>query len=251
MVYRSNRDGRGCVWLQDFETGKKTEHCTDAVNTLPPYISPGGKRAFYWAGRTVLVMDAGGGKEQFICRRCRPGPWLADEQRLLIQYNDGRVAVKDPGDPEGRDVLRSGKRKLEDPEPSPDARWIAFHTTDRRGAQIFVAPFRHTEPVLEKDWIPITDASAIDRNAHWSPGGNLLYFLSDRDGMRCIWAQRIDPRTGRPRGAAFPVHHFHHARLSLTQGANPSDVSMSVAKDRLVVSIVENTGNIWILGAER
>jgi len=50
---------------------------------------------------------------------------------------------------------------------------------------------------------------AIDRYVWWSPDGNLLYFISERDGFVCLWAQRLDPATKHPQGAAFPIRHFH------------------------------------------
>ena len=64
------------------------------------------------------------------------------------------------------------------------------------------------------DGIPITDGKEIDRQAYWSPDGNLLYYLSDRDGFRCIWAQSLNPATKHPEGEAFTVLHFHQGRAT-------------------------------------
>ena len=86
----------------------------------------------------------------------------------------------------------------------------------------------------------------MDRYACWSPDGNLLYFLSEREGFRCIWAQRLDPATTHPSGAAFPVRHFHTSRRSLMTIGDPLFVGMSVAVDKLVFSMTERTGNIWM-----
>ena len=130
---------------------------------------------------------------------------------------------------------------------SPDDRWIAFHTISSPGTrQIFIAPFRGAVPVPKNDWIPITDAQAIDRYSRWSPDGALLYFLSERDGFVCLWAQRLDPATKRPAGAAFAVRHFHTARRSLATIGNPSLMGMSVGTGRLIFSMTEQTGNIWM-----
>jgi len=35
--------------------------------------------------------------------------------------------------------------------------------------------------------------------ANWSPDGKLVYFISTRDGFRCVWAQRLDA-AGKPAG---------------------------------------------------
>ena len=86
----------------------------------------------------------------------------------------------------------------------------------------------------------------MDRYAFWSPDGKLLYFLSERDGFRCIWAQRLDPATKHPSGAAFPIRHFHTSRRSLATVGDPLYIGLSVAVDKLVFSMTERTGNIWM-----
>ena len=49
----------------------------------------------------------------------------------------------------------------------------------------------------------------------WSPDGNLLYYISEADGFRCIRARRLDPATKRPIGQPLDVYHSHSARRSL------------------------------------
>jgi Tol biopolymer transport system component len=252
LVYRSDRNGRECIWVKDLTSGKEVEHCGERLRGTPAYLSPGGARILYTADRGTHVMKTDGSEDKTVCRGCRPLAWLPDENRFLFQYRDRRLSVKGIGEDEGREVLRSEEFGIAEPRPSPDGKWIAFHVTKRPvGMQVFVAPFRDSEPVREKDWIAITGDSSNDRSAHWSPDGSLLYFLSDRDGHRCVWAQRLDSRTKLPRGEPFGVQHFHHARLSLMNGREPGDVGLSVAKDRLVVSVFEMTGNIWMLGGRR
>jgi hypothetical protein len=75
----------------------------------------------------------------------------------------------------------------------------------------------------------------------------MLYFVSDQDGFRCLWAQRLEPSTKHPAGPAFAVYHFHHARLSLTGvGLTPAAAGPSVAKDKIVFALGELTGNVWM-----
>ena len=66
----------------------------------------------------------------------------------------------------------------------------------------------------------------------WSPDGNLLYFLSERDGFRCIWGQKLDPASKRPLGAPFrcttrmipgdPSGMYHSVSFPCPQVANRS-----------------------------
>ena len=87
----------------------------------------------------------------------------------------------------------------------------------------------------------------MDRQSYWSPDGNLLYFLSDRDGFRCIWAQPLDAGSKRPDGEAKSVLHFHGRRRSLRGvGNRVSAIKLSVAGGRLVFALGELTGNIWM-----
>jgi Tol biopolymer transport system component len=57
----------------------------------------------------------------------------------------------------------------------------------------------------------VTDGKALDREPRWSVDGNLIYVLSDRDGLRCIWARKLDPKTKQPIGSIYPVLHLHNA----------------------------------------
>jgi len=52
--------------------------------------------------------------------------------------------------------------------------------------------------------------------------------------------------TKHPSETVFPVRHFHTSRRSLTTIGDPIGMGMSVAVDKLVFSMVERTGNIWM-----
>jgi len=45
---------------------------------------------------------------------------------------------------------------------------------------------------------------------------------------------------------SFPAQHCHTARRSLMTIGDPSAMEMSVAIDRIIFSMVERTGNIWM-----
>jgi hypothetical protein len=106
-------------------------------------------------------------------------------------------------------------------------------------------PFLGERELKESEWIPVTDGSQKDFKSRWSPDGNLLYFVSHRDGFRCLWAQRLDPRTKRPLGAAFEVFPSHRARLSL-MNVNVTGLEFSVAHDKIIFNLGELGGNIWM-----
>ena len=150
--------------------------------------------------------------------------------------------------------MNSGKRSpaiqyssdLVQPHVSPDGRWIALHTNiSAVQVPIMVIPLRNGVAAGEKEWVTITDGSGFDLDANWSPDGNLLYFLSERDGFRCIWGQKLDPTSKRPLGAPFPVYHSHDPRRSI-RNVWLDHLCMSVSRNQIVFPMGELTGNIWI-----
>ena len=110
-------------------------------------------------------------------------------------------------------------------------------------------PFRDGQP-RDEEWIAVTNGERQDAFPYWSPDGNLLYFESDRDGSLCLWAQPLDALTKRPVGPAFAAHHFHDVRRSLANLPIPM-FGIAVARDRIVLTLGERTGNIWIAEPEK
>jgi hypothetical protein len=84
-----------------------------------------------------------------------------------------------------------------------------------------------------------------DDKPRWSPDGRLLYFLSERDGFRCLWALPFDAAKRRPSGPVFAVYHSHLARQSmLNLDLGPLDTA--VAPGKFIFNMAERTGNIWM-----
>ena len=112
--------------------------------------------------------------------------------------------------------------------------------------QLFIVPFRFGQVTPQSEWIPITDGKALDRDPSWSPDGNMLYWLADRDGQRGIWACKLDPATKRRVGDAFEVRTFRSARRSMMKFGNSGQSRPAVARDKIVFALGEETGNIWM-----
>ena len=131
---------------------------------------------------------------------------------------------------------------------------MAFQATDNetRASRVYVIPLAGQLPVPREQWIPITGASELSRDPVWAPAGPFLYFTSERDGFRCLWARRLDPATQTPQGGAFPVQHFHTTRLALSNFAGSGNIiSLSAGGNRPVFALTETTGNIWLEDVKR
>jgi hypothetical protein len=133
---------------------------------------------------------------------------------------------------------------------SPGDQWIScIGVTGGGRARVYIAPLR-TAIIDESEWIAVTNDESFHDKAIWAPNGNLLYFTSDRDGFRCIWAQRLHPTTKKPVGPPLSIYHSHSARRSLTN-ADILALEISAVDDRLVFHLGENTANIWMAAFER
>src|SRR5262245_20177883 len=144
-------------------------------------------------------------------------------------------------------LAKHAKRLLSNPRFSPGGRWIAFHASaDPARRQIFVAPVRSdNQPAPEVDWIPITDGRSMDWFASCHPDGNAIYWISEHDGWRCLAFRRLDPETKKPLDEMSYAKHFHGGRRSMMH-RSPGFLRPSIARDKIVFSLVERTGNIWM-----
>jgi hypothetical protein len=174
-----------------------------------------------------------------------PWGWSSDGKRL--SYNcpsGGPVHVFHTESGESTQVL---EQQIYHVSFSPDDRWLVFGQHYPNGRErLFVSPYDGKSQPQEKDWLPVTDGGAFDAYPEWSPSGNLLYFVSDRDGFRCLWTQRLAPGTKRLVGSTAPIYHSHTSRRSLLNVA-VNALEISVARDKIAVPMGELTGNIWMM----
>jgi serine/threonine protein kinase len=253
LAFLRQQFGRTSVRCRDLDTGKEISLVAAAAAFFNPRVSGDGATVAYSDGDgNLFTVPRSGGTAEKLCAECGTTMGAsADGKRIsyeptrsenLTWYDVDRktsvVAAPHPAD----GVLTSGKF-------SPDGKWMAFHMRTRQSsAQIFLARIDGALPVAREHWIPVTDGRNDELEPAWSPNGELLYYLSDRDGFRCIWARRVDRSTGLPAGDAFGVAHFHRARRSLKRMTSTTGLTgLSVAPGRMVFSFGELTGNIWLL----
>jgi hypothetical protein len=207
-----------------------------------PRISGDGKEVAWRVDRDVFSMPASGGLRRKVTGDCNLFPWSAAGRSFLCAHAGG-LWVVEAASARRTQIVAGGATA---PRLSWDDKWVTFYRSVSGGfTQIFVAPVMKDRPAGDADLIPITDGKTWDALSEFSPNGQILYFQSERDGTRCVWAQRLDGATKNPAGAAFPVHHFHKPGLSLIR-VMPGQRAMTVASDKIVIAAAERTGNVWL-----
>ncbi|MCX6629968.1 MAG: protein kinase [Candidatus Solibacter sp.] len=250
MVFLSGQQSSHEVWIKDLRTGEQRALSFTRSNKFGPMFSPDGSKVSYGSQANdkwnICLVPAAGGAEETVCRGCGIiTTWTLDGKLGLCGDKDGRFRRVELESGRFTEWLAHPTYRLYSPQLSPDERWVLFTAAATGHSRIFVAPFRAERPIPEDQWIAATDGLTFDDKARWSPDGNLVYHISDRDGFRCLWAQRLHPATKRPAGAPLAVYHSHSARRSMRNLENAL-LSISVAPGRLVFGMAERTGNIWM-----
>jgi len=259
LVYTSVRSGAYKGLVKDLKTGSIKPILTELMKTfigIPKVSRDGAKVAYceYSQNKPQLfVADTDDLTSKFLCEYCgQPADWFPDGHKLLlygVPFVSGRRLDSIDVNSGSRSSVFQYPRGLILPHVSPDGRWVAGHGIDAGitpKISIMVVPLRNGVEAEEKEWVRITDGSGFEQEVDWSPDGNLLYFLSERDGSRCIWGQKLDPANKTPMGAPFPVYHSHDPRRSI-RNVRLDYLSMSVSHNQIVFPMGELTGNIWIM----
>jgi Tol biopolymer transport system component/tRNA A-37 threonylcarbamoyl transferase component Bud32 len=255
---RSVNAGKLDLWLKELPGGKETPLLVSPVSfqaILGATISPDGSRVAFPVSegqvRAIYTVSTAGGDPERLCRDCfmNSGNGWSPDARSFIASSAEALILVDRASGQKTEIFKNQTPSGSIPNRvrfSPDGKWLSFHVVlVPESRRVYVTPFKGAVLHDEKEWIPITDGLGMERYADWSPDGNVLYFLSERDGFRCIRGQRLDPATKHPVGPPFDVIHFHNARRSLGTG-DPVSISPTVARDKMVFSMIETTGSIWM-----
>ena len=175
--------------------------------------------------------------------------WLPDGKRVLYYTPSPNIVFRlvDADTGQVNDV------RLEHPEYrygtlrySPRGDWLTcqlYPGESSGGSQIYVAGVENGQPVEHAQWVEIT-SGGDDRHPWWSPDGNMIYFLSNRDEFACIWAQPLDPETKNPKGPLKALRHLHGRQRILHRASGYFGYAMTA--DALYFPAYETRGNIWL-----
>ncbi len=247
----SGEPSRFQVRLKDLSTGKETA-VSDAqpVQYFPHISRDGTLLAYLTDNRRVYEGRTGSRPAEIISNSTGVDDWSPDNKRLLFERDTQPASIYVYNRSSRRDSLFLQKPgyALFQAEFSPEGRAVSLigcpYQSDA-DCRIFVVPLESGRPEADR-WIAINHQSPWDDKPRWSPNGDLIYFVSDRDGNLCLWAQRLESRSKRPEGVPFPVYHFHNSRLNMSN-IGTGVLEIDVARNRIVIGLGDLTGNIWTL----
>ena len=250
LVFGSNRSSDWGAWSRDLASGRETPLTSTGGGMAT--IGPDGRRVSYSASPQLpwrfVTRPVGGGATAPL-----PGDltyvWSWPSQTVLFGSGPAgdivELRVVDPSSGKVRPALADLKQGFYGHgQLSPDGRWASameWSSADR--ARIIVFPFR-AAPVPPADWVALTEDQSVEEEHVWSPQGDAIYFVSERDGSRCVWMRKLDPATRHPVGPVMPVLHLHGARRSMISTAlRPQRIALAL--NNLFFSVQEQRGNIW------
>ena len=245
VAFASDQAGFPNIWIRDLATGKESSVASSSDSQGYPVLSGSGSRVAYSAyegDKRFVYISAPGGVPEKLCEGCPFAmDWSRDEKTLLVLSGiPYQIDALDIASHRQTPILKDPKYNLLYARFSPDNRWVSFTVrTQANRARIAIAPLDGPRPIPESAWITIAEVGWAD-SSNWSPDGKTLYFISPRDGHRCLWGQRINPFSHHPQGEPFAVQHFHGS-VAYEEG------EWAAAGGRIAIVLNENSGNVWML----
>jgi Tol biopolymer transport system component/DNA-binding winged helix-turn-helix (wHTH) protein len=247
-------DVRNEVWVKSLVDGNEIPIPIEGFSSWNSVWSPDGKQFIYnrrdlrtgeqqlmlWSSQRHEGEPLALGIQMFIY------DWSPDGKWLLGATGDDVWLVPFPSSPHAETVAQkivsNPAYQIWQPHISPDDRWIVFEAvanSPNPESALYVVP------ASGGSWTRITDGRHWDDKPRWSPDGRTIYFVSAPGGFFNVWGIRFDPAAGKSVGQPFQVTKFDSPRLQIL--GSITAVELSLAQDKLALTMTEESGNIWVL----
>jgi eukaryotic-like serine/threonine-protein kinase len=255
LAYSSVRYGQPRAWIKNLESGIAKPLSISTSGQCITQLSSDGKLLVYTTcdenGAGFVVPVQGGHADQ-VCSNCTTAYDLSPDNKVVLYRKGNAMRAFSLASRRDSLFMQSNKYHVFQHKFSPDGRWITFEAVQGNQSRLYIAALQNgVSSTPENEWIPVTGDEGWADKPRWSPDGNLIYFISNRDGFFCVWAQQVVSGSKQPTGAPISIAHFHGSRLSIENVGVGRPMEISVAKDKIALNLGELTGNIWAAGLFR
>jgi Tol biopolymer transport system component len=180
--------------------------------------------------------------------------WSPDDRFVISsspRYKPGftaivmlRVADAPSADKSAQIITATPTGTLSQSSMSPDGQWVIFRVNGipgARTARVAIVSVRGGEPA---DWTVLTGDDFSADKPRWSADGGTIFFTSDNGGVINLWSIPFDRIRGRPSGAPRRQTAFTGPALQLLPDIRALEIGL--ARNRIVLPLVEQSGGIWI-----
>ncbi len=227
--------------------GGRTIALTDDSSAVEyePRWSPDGTQIMFLTRGGVSVAPALGGAARTVVPRdprskVSTASWSPDGRQIVFGRTDS-VLVANADGQSARLIYASGDplEGVHSCRWSPKGSLIACVAGNRRAREpgpMFANKVVSRIIVIPADGgtaVAVTEANGLSQSPEWSPGGDRLFFISNRDGTFDVYEAAID-RSGKARGAP----------LRVTTGLNARSISFAASAPRVAYDVYTERANI-------
>jgi Tol biopolymer transport system component len=248
IAFGGERESRIEVRMKDLGTGQETAIPLQGVNLYNTVLSPDGAALAYQdriAGKLrsfILAPGAAAGRE--ICEGCAVFGFFPDNRSVLVQAVPKEIEKLDLQTGKRTVVLASREDIIQGASLSPDGNWIAWHAGEPDGRAAIRIDLAEVSQGDGQGTVTVAEAGYFLGAPAWSPNGRYLYYLSEKNGRCALFVRELDPRTKRPLAQERQVFAPPEGRLQMN--LPKGNFAVSVAKDRIIFTATEITGNIYL-----